>query len=272
MKTFRYIIGAILLISLVLIPASASTLTIESGYAQNSGDTINLSIILDEAPEGLAGFNITCEVTNPQILDISSVSFPAWAGIPNTSVLPSDTCWLAAADAGYQINPGDTDILLATLTVTGTQFGTTDIRVTAWKVQNEQGSNMQVTTRNSTVTIGVLQPPIAAFSSSPDSGPTPLTVQFTDQSTGVVTGWWWDFGDGTYSAAINPEHEFGNPGDYYVYLTASNDAGSRQAGQVIHVTGDTKEFIRVLGDGWNILSTPVLLDGENSTFPAIFDQ
>jgi len=194
MKTFRYIIGAILLISLVLIPASASTLTIESGYAQNSGDTINLSIILDEAPEGLAGFNITCEVTNPQILDISSVSFPAWAGIPNTSVLPSDTCWLAAADAGYQINPGDTDILLATLTVTGTQFGTTDIRVTAWKVQNEQGSNMQVTTRNSTVTIGVLQPPIAAFSSSPDFRPytTHRTVYRSIYRSGdrMVVGFW----------------------------------------------------------------------------------
>lgn len=43
--------------------------------------------------------------------------------------------------------------------------------------------------------------PEAAFSSNTTSGPAPLTVQFTDQSTGGPTGWAWYFGDETYNSA-----------------------------------------------------------------------
>jgi PKD repeat protein len=38
--------------------------------------------------------------------------------------------------------------------------------------------------------------PISNFSASPTSGNTPLTVNFTDMSTGSPTSWYWDFGDG----------------------------------------------------------------------------
>jgi PKD repeat protein len=43
--------------------------------------------------------------------------------------------------------------------------------------------------------------PTAAFSGTPTSGPAPLTVDFTDQSTGSPTGWAWFFGDETYGRA-----------------------------------------------------------------------
>lgn len=41
--------------------------------------------------------------------------------------------------------------------------------------------------------------PVAAFSGTPASGTSPLTVNFTDQSTGSPTGWSWFFGDETYA-------------------------------------------------------------------------
>ena len=44
------------------------------------------------------------------------------------------------------------------------------------------------------------QIPIAGFSGMPTIGQGPLTVTFTDQSTGNPTGWAWYFGDETYTA------------------------------------------------------------------------
>ena len=64
------------------------------------------------------------------------------------------------------------------------------------------------------------------FAASPNSGPAPLTVQFTDQSSGNVTGWWWDFGDGNNSMDQNPSHTYENPGTYTVSLTVTGPDGS----------------------------------------------
>jgi parallel beta-helix repeat protein len=51
----------------------------------------------------------------------------------------------------------------------------------------------------------------------------PLTIQFTDQSQGLITGWAWDFdGDGvTDSTQQNPTHIYTKPGTYTVSLTVA---------------------------------------------------
>ncbi len=79
-----------------------------------------------------------------------------------------------------------------------------------------------------TKTITVSQPitPVASFTSNCTTGNAPLTVQFTDTSTGSPTSWNWDFGDGDSSTEQNPEHTFITEGVYTVNLTASNGVGS----------------------------------------------
>lgn len=62
----------------------------------------------------------------------------------------------------------------------------------------------------------------ADFSASPTSGNAPLTVIFTDLSTGNPTAWSWNFGDGTTSTQQNPEHTYTNSGIYTVKLTISD--------------------------------------------------
>ena len=68
------------------------------------------------------------------------------------------------------------------------------------------------------------QTPVQAnFSSSASSGCTsPITVSFTDQSTGNPTNWWWSFGDGTSSTVQNPTHAYQQPGTYWVTLSVWN--------------------------------------------------
>jgi serine protease len=68
--------------------------------------------------------------------------------------------------------------------------------------------------------------PTAEFVGDPTSGIAPLTVSFTDLSTGEPTSWDWDFGDGGGSAAQNPSHQYTSVGTYTVSLTATNAYGS----------------------------------------------
>ncbi len=73
--------------------------------------------------------------------------------------------------------------------------------------------------------------PIAAFTADVVSGAAPLTVHFTDQSTGSPASWAWDFDsdgevDGTQQ---NPTHTYTTAGTYGVKLTVSNPGGSDAA-------------------------------------------
>jgi PKD repeat protein len=68
--------------------------------------------------------------------------------------------------------------------------------------------------------------PEADFTADPISGPFPLTVNFTDQSTGQITSWSWNFGDGSTSAEQNPSHTYTYPGTYTVSLTVTGPGGS----------------------------------------------
>ena len=67
--------------------------------------------------------------------------------------------------------------------------------------------------------------PVADFTGTPVSGNAPLTVQFTDASSGEPTAWNWSFGDGVYSAVQNPSHTYANAGSYTVKLTVANADG-----------------------------------------------
>ncbi len=66
--------------------------------------------------------------------------------------------------------------------------------------------------------------PHAAFSFSPEFGTAPLTVDFTNLSTGDAS-WLWTFGDGGTSTDENPQYIFNTQGVYPVTLTAYNSFG-----------------------------------------------
>ncbi len=50
--------------------------------------------------------------------------------------------------------------------------------------------------------------PVANFKATPTSGKTPLTVDFTNTSTGEITAHSWSFGDGGTSTEKSPAHEY----------------------------------------------------------------
>lgn len=62
----------------------------------------------------------------------------------------------------------------------------------------------------------------ANFSADITSGCFPLTVKFSDTSTGAISSWSWNFGNGNSSELQSPSAVYSSPGIYSVTLTVSN--------------------------------------------------
>ncbi|AAM07629.1 leucine-rich repeat protein [Methanosarcina acetivorans] len=96
-------------------------------------------------------------------------------------------------------------------------------------VANANGTDSEVKTDYITVSEpSTPAEPVAAFTADVTSGTAPLTVNFTDQSSGTPTAWAWDFdNDGNVdSSEQNPGYTYNAAGNYTVNLTVENAAGT----------------------------------------------
>ena len=84
--------------------------------------------------------------------------------------------------------------------------------------------------------------PTASFTATPTTGSVPLTVNFTDTSTGGPTSWAWTFGDGGTSTAPSPSHTYTSTGTFTASLTATNGQGSTSTTRAITVNEAPTEF------------------------------
>ena len=80
----------------------------------------------------------------------------------------------------------------------------------------------------------------ADFYGNPLAGEAPLEVGFEDLSSGEITTWDWNFGDGGTSSAQHPVHVYADPGIYTVELTVSNASSA--------ATATKEDYIEVSAD------------------------
>jgi PKD repeat protein len=99
-------------------------------------------------------------------------------------------------------------------------------------------------TRTNYITVSE-SPPVAAFTASPLSGALPLTVYFTDTSSGVISNWLWSFGDGLTSTVPSPTHTYNLTGTFGVTLTVTGPGGSNThvESDYIHVSSQFKVYL-----------------------------
>lgn len=76
---------------------------------------------------------------------------------------------------------------------------------------------------------------VASFTYTPNSGPHPLSVVFTNTSSNIPIITNWDFGDGITSSEINPTHIYTSTGDYIVTLYSANGYGGSYYTQTVTV-------------------------------------
>ncbi|RMG71364.1 MAG: PKD domain-containing protein, partial [Chloroflexi bacterium] len=141
---------------------------------------------------------------------VQSPIFNGLLGIWNTTVIP---------DGVYQLR-------LRVFLRDGTDWGT--VVVNGVRVQNRAPTPVPTNTP-------VIPRPIAAFALSPASGNAPLNVQFTNQSSGQIDTYTWNFGDGTTSNEQSPAHTFTNPGTYNVSLEVTGPGGTSSVSRRIVV-------------------------------------
>jgi PKD repeat protein len=101
-----------------------------------------------------------------------------------------------------------------------TNAGTYSVTLTAVGVG---GTNML--TRTGYIVVTNI-PPTADFVAAPISGFAPLTVYFTNLSTGGITDYHWDFGDSNFSINQHPTNTYTAPGAYTITLTTGGTGGT----------------------------------------------
>jgi PKD repeat protein len=131
-------------------------------------------------------------------------------------------------------NDGIVDSTQQNPTFTYTSPGTYTVKLT---VTNTAGSDSEV--KPGYIIVTPPAPPVAQFTGVPTSGKRPLTVRFTDQSTGAgITSWAWDFqNDGIIdSTGQNPAFTYTKAGTYSVKLTVTNPGGSTSKTKWSYIT------------------------------------
>ena len=164
-----------------------------------------------------------------------------FVGTPTSGTAPlavqfTDTSTGSPTMWAWNFGDGGTD-MVANPNHTYTSNGTYTVTLTA----SSQTGGSSTETKTGYITVGGSSSgPKASFTVDKRNGPKPLTVQFTDSSTGLPTMWLWDFGDGTNATVACPSHTYQNAGVFTVKLTASNLAGTdtKTETDYISVTGD----------------------------------
>jgi len=151
--------------------------------------------------------------------------------------------------AGYEINYGQTSGSYATqvdvgnqtsYTVTGLHDGA--IYYFAAKAYDTARTTQSDFSNEVSQTIAASAAPTANFSASSTSGTAPLTVTFTDSSTGNINtnGWSWKFCNGnnacTTDTAKSVVKTYNTPDTYTASLTVTGSGGSNTATKTVSVT------------------------------------
>lgn len=219
----------------IICPGMTTTLTASSNMTNYqwshgaTGNPITVSApgIYTVGVSNLCGNATATAVVTSFTLDPLSVS------ASSTTICPNETATLTATGGGSQGNPPSYTWSNSSLTgpVVTTTGGTVTVMAT-----NSCGTYSQ--------SIVVYNFPVnAALTANPLSGVKPLTVTFTNGSTGA-TSYSWTFGNGNTATGFSvPPQTYTSAGDYTASITVSDGVCSDKASVVIHVLNEAPELV-----------------------------
>jgi PKD repeat protein len=174
--------------------------------ASSTANTLTLSLTINPTPTlSLAGATIDTAMCGLTIGGVSGISASnITGGTPNYNYQ-----WYNGSNA---VSGGTSPSL------SGVGAGTYSLHVA-----DANGCVAVIVGGSPTFSVPATAAVAASFTTNPStaSGPAPLTVNFTNTSTGA-TSYIWIFGDGNTSTAVNPTHTYTTVNSYTASLVASN--------------------------------------------------
>ncbi|MBK8816451.1 MAG: PKD domain-containing protein [Methylococcaceae bacterium] len=167
-----------------------------------------------------------------------TVNFSASKTNGSTPLVVSFTPATTGTVTGWNWNFGDTAIPVSTSQNPTVTYSKPGVYTVSLKASGPTGS----VTATKTGFITVAAPsPVANFSATPKTGNAPLSVGFSDTSTGTINTRLWNFGDGTTSASANPNHIYNTAGLYNISLTVTgpNGTNTKTSAGFINVTSSS---------------------------------
>jgi hypothetical protein len=203
------LITLVAILLLVGVASAATTISI-ADVSTGEGGTATAYLIADSFPAGFAGCSINVSVLNSTVGMVQSISVPSWASLNYITSTPSKYVDLIEVDGGDVITPGDTNVVLATITLAGYTYGSTQLGVVVYSMDDDVGTAISPTVDNATFTVA-----------SSDMWPLCAGVT-TNAATGVTTS-----GatlNGAYSGAYG-WFVWGSASNMYTMKTANTSAG-----------------------------------------------
>jgi len=224
-------------VTLTAAPAAGSTFAGWSGACSGTG-TCTVSMTAARA--------VTATFEQPKTTSVADIAMSLRTSWGSTDSLASVT----VRDGNGNPVPGATvsgawsGAVSSSASVVTNSSGKADFRSARAKVSNGATFTFTVTgvaftghtydaARNietsDSITVGGAQRPKAVISADRNSGPAPLTVNFSAAGSadtdGTIASYAWNFGDGATAAGATAQRTYGAPGTYTATLTVTDNSG-----------------------------------------------
>ncbi|MCU4801809.1 hypothetical protein OB920_15625 [Halobacteria archaeon HArc-gm2] len=150
--------ATVVLVSIVLVPALASGLAVATGPLGGTDRTVGVDertripVTLDEAPAGIQRYNVTVRLENDDVAAIESAS-GGDIGAFQVRSRTADSVTFRAADLGQTVQPGATNVTLATVTVRSTAPGMSTVSYTVHDFRTDDSEQVSPAVQDGTLTV-----------------------------------------------------------------------------------------------------------------------
>ena len=131
--------------------AATSTLTAQGGNVA-IGNTIQVPIVLDNAPDGVVGFDLIVTLSKGSVANITG-AYVMDMGLTTIDLISSSEVRVRAADLNNLVQSGATGVTLATLSVQGIKRGATDVNIQVGRLDDDHGSPIIADVLSGTVNV-----------------------------------------------------------------------------------------------------------------------